>query len=33
LLGFAHPAGRGCLMFDSQLPADIHELVGNLERL
>jgi 23S rRNA pseudouridine1911/1915/1917 synthase len=33
LLGFAHPAGRGCLMFDSPLPADIHELVGNLERL
>ena len=33
LLGFAHPAGRGCLMFDSPLPADIHELVDNLERL
>jgi len=33
LLGFAHPAGGGRLMFDSPLPADIHELVGNLERL
>jgi 23S rRNA pseudouridine1911/1915/1917 synthase len=33
LLGFAHPAGCGRLMFDSPLPVDIHELVGNLERL
>ena len=33
LLGFVHPAGGGRLMFDSPLPADIHELVGNLERL
>jgi 23S rRNA pseudouridine1911/1915/1917 synthase len=33
LLGFSHPAGRDRLMFDSPLPADIHELVGNLERL
>jgi 23S rRNA pseudouridine1911/1915/1917 synthase len=33
LLGFTHPAGRGPLMFDSSLPGDIHELVGNLERL
>ena len=33
LLGFSHPAGGGRLMFDSRLPADIHELVDNLERL
>jgi len=33
LLGFTHPTGRCRLVFDSPLPADIHELVGNLERL
>jgi 23S rRNA pseudouridine1911/1915/1917 synthase len=33
LLGFTHPADGGRLMFDSRLPADIHELVDNLERL
>ena len=33
LLGFTHPAGGGRLMFDSRLPADIRELVDNLERL
>lgn len=33
LLGFIHPAGCGRLSFDSPLPADLRELVGNLERL
>ena len=33
LLGFTHPAGRGRLSFTSPLPADLCELVGNLELL
>ena len=33
LLGFTHPAGRGRLVFESPLPADLHELAANLERL
>src|SRR6516164_7928140 len=32
-LGFIHPAGCGRFSFDSPLPADLRELVGNLERL
>ena len=33
LLGFMHPAGRGHLSFASPLPADLCELVHNLEQL
>jgi len=33
LLGFTHPAGRGRLSFASPLPADLCELLGNLEQL
>jgi 23S rRNA pseudouridine1911/1915/1917 synthase len=33
MLGFTHPAGRGRLSFASPLPADLRELVGNLELL
>ena len=33
LLGFTHPAGRGRLTFASLLPADLCELVSNLEKL
>jgi len=33
LLGFTHPVGRGRLSFASPLPADLCELVGNLEQL
>jgi 23S rRNA pseudouridine1911/1915/1917 synthase len=33
LLGFTHPAGRGHLVFDSSLPADLDELRADLERL
>jgi 23S rRNA pseudouridine1911/1915/1917 synthase len=33
LLGFMHPAGCGRLSFDSPLPADLRELVDNLELL
>jgi 23S rRNA pseudouridine1911/1915/1917 synthase len=32
-LGFAHPAGVGRLEFDSPLPADLHALFTDLERL
>lgn len=32
-LGFVHPAGGSRLIFDSLLPADLRELVGNLEEL
>ncbi len=32
-LGFAHPAGGGHLEFDSALPADLHGLFTDLERL
>jgi 23S rRNA pseudouridine1911/1915/1917 synthase len=32
-LGFAHPAGKGHLEFDSPLPADLRELTESLERL
>ena len=31
-LGFTHPAGAGRLEFDSPLPADLHELLTDLER-
>jgi 23S rRNA pseudouridine1911/1915/1917 synthase len=33
LLGFTHPAGRGHLVFDSSLPADLNDLKADLERL
>jgi 23S rRNA pseudouridine1911/1915/1917 synthase len=33
LLGFTHPAGGGRLSFASSLPADLCELLGNLEQL
>src|SRR5215469_15531898 len=33
LLGFTHPAGRGHLVFESGLTADLRELVANLEQL
>ena len=33
LLGFVHPAGCGRLNFNSPLPADLRELVANLEQL
>ena len=33
LLGFAHPAGRGHLVFESPFPADLCALEQNLERL
>jgi 23S rRNA pseudouridine1911/1915/1917 synthase len=33
LLGFAHPASREHLIFDSPLPADLERLEANLERL
>jgi 23S rRNA pseudouridine1911/1915/1917 synthase len=33
LLGFTHPAGRGHLVFESGLPADLDKLSANLERL
>jgi 23S rRNA pseudouridine1911/1915/1917 synthase len=32
-LGFTHPAGAGQLEFDSPLPADLHALLSDLERL
>ena len=32
-LGFTHPAGAGFLTFDSALPADLHALLSDLERL
>jgi 23S rRNA pseudouridine1911/1915/1917 synthase len=32
-LGFSHPAGAGRLEFDSPLPADLHALLTDLERL
>ena len=32
-LGFNHPAGDGRLEFDSPLPADLHALLTDLERL
>ncbi len=32
-LGFAHPAEPGRLEFDSPLPADLHALFTDLERL
>jgi 23S rRNA pseudouridine1911/1915/1917 synthase len=32
-LGFDHPAGAGRLAFDSALPADLHALLTDLERL
>jgi 23S rRNA pseudouridine1911/1915/1917 synthase len=32
-LGFTHPAGAGFLTFDSVLPADLHALLSDLERL
>jgi 23S rRNA pseudouridine1911/1915/1917 synthase len=32
-LGFAHPETGARLLFDSALPADLHELLTNLERL
>jgi 23S rRNA pseudouridine1911/1915/1917 synthase len=33
MLGFAHPASREHLIFDSPLPADLERLEANLERL
>jgi len=33
LLGFAHPASREHVTFDSPLPADLERLEANLERL
>ena len=33
LLAFTHPAGSGRLSFSSPLPADLRELVANLEKL
>src|SRR5262249_55921285 len=32
-LGFMHPLGGGCLSFASPLPADLGELIPNLEQL
>ncbi|HTV43750.1 MAG TPA: RluA family pseudouridine synthase [Stellaceae bacterium] len=32
-LGFDHPAGLGRIAFDSPLPADLHALLSDLERL